>query len=443
MKRTICILLTTSAASLCGFTTQADDTSAGVKTDKPNYSSDRLPDGRRMHRLNDAAKASDLIGMTVKNYQDEKLGKVDDLAVDMESGRVVQVILSTGGFIGIGDRLSAVPPGALHHDVVQKVVHLNVDKEKLKNAPVFEMSKWSDYSDSAHLTEVYRYYGEEPSLKFIHNGETVVETRRTTDDVARGDNHFMIPSARLSHLQRASKIIGTAVQNLQDEKLGKVDNLLIDLPSGRVVAAVVSSGGFLGMGDELSAVPPSAFRFTTDRHMLQLDTTKEALATAPHFKAHQWPDFAEPTYTEGVYRAYNVRPYFRNDGRPDVDGTARIVRDPNDPTLKDTSKDVDNTAQNVRDRNDRTLTPLDQGKSESDRKMTADIRKAIVADKALSVNARNVKIITINGQVTLRGPVNTSDERSRIGDIAGRIAGTTTVNNQLEVKSRANTGSNN
>lgn len=385
-----------------------------------------------MHRLNEAAKASELIGMTVKNYQDEKLGKVEDLSVDMESGRVLQVIISTGGFVGIGDRLSAVPPSALHHDVVKKVVHLNADKEKLKNAPVFEMTRWSDYSDSEHLTTVYRYYGEEPSLNYIHRDGTVGTTPRT--DVS-GEYSFRVPVARLAQAQRASKLIGTGVQNLQDEKLGKVDNLLIDLPSGRVVAVVVSSGGFLGMGDELSAVPPSAFKFTSDRHMLQLDTTKESLAAAPHFKAHEWPNFAEPTYTEGVYRAYKVHPYFKAEVNRDAEGTVRVETD--------ATKDADNTARNVRDRNDRTLTPLDQGKSEGDRKMTADIRKAIIAEKGLSVNARNVKIITVNGQVTLRGPVNTTDERIRVADIAGRIAGTTTVNNQLEVKSRTNTGSNN
>ncbi len=134
-----------------------------------------MPHAQRPDRLNDAAKASDLIGMTVKNYQDEKLGKVEDLAVDVESGRIVQVILSTGGFIGIGDTLTAVPPGALHHDVANKVLHLDADKEKLKNAPKFEMSKWAEYSDSNHLAEVYRHYGQEPAFRFIQSGDAVLD----------------------------------------------------------------------------------------------------------------------------------------------------------------------------------------------------------------------------------------------------------------------------
>lgn len=452
MKKQFHFVLTTSAASVLALSAFAEDAIA-PKTEHPDHAADRLSDGRRMNRLNGAAKASELIGMTVKNYQDEKLGKVEDLAVDVESGRIVQVIISTGGFIGIGDRLTAVPPGALHHDLAKKVLHLNVDKDKLKSAPAFETSKWAEHSDTQHLTEVYRYYGEEPSLRFINKGDDDfhaarrAENQRTTElnrqgrpdttrpsasdstpgadgsstaDRMRGDSHFMIPASRLSQVQKASKLIGTAVQNLQDEKLGKVENLLVDLASGRVVAVVVSSGGFLGMGDELSALPPSALHFTTDRHALQLDTTKEMLGNAPHFKAQEWPDFAEPTYTEGVYQAYHVRPYFK----------------------EDMTKDADNTARNVRDRNSRGLTPLDQGNSDADRASTADIRKAIMADKSFSLNARNVKIITLNGQVTLRGPVNSPDERTRIEEIAARISGVGNVNNQLEARIKADGASN-
>jgi len=359
----------------------------------------------RADRLNDAAKASDIIGMTVKNYQNEKLGKIDDLAVDVESGRIVQVILSTGGFLGIGDTLTPVPPGALHRDVAQKVLHLDADKAKLKAAPTFEMSNWADYSDTSHLSAVYRHYGQEPAFAFVQ------PTEGTNDQVLTNETH-MIPVARLSHVQRASKLMGTPVKNLQDEKLGKVENILLDLPSGRLVAVIVSSGGFLGLGDELSAVPPTALRFTADWATLQLDASKEMLSQAPHFKANEWPDLGEPVYADGVYRAYRVEPYF----------TTNVTTE------------VDTTALNVRDRQNATLTPLDQGNGKADVATTARIRKGILAGKNMSVNAQNVKIITLDGQVTLRGPVNTDEEKRLIGDIAINIARVENGDNQLEVK---------
>src|SRR6185369_1939708 len=94
------IIIGASAVSILTCSGLAQDT-ANPRTDRSDYTHDRMTHTRRSNQLNGAAKASDVIGMNVKNYQDEKLGKVEDIAVDVESGRIVQVILSTGGFIGI------------------------------------------------------------------------------------------------------------------------------------------------------------------------------------------------------------------------------------------------------------------------------------------------------------------------------------------------------
>jgi len=94
----------------------------------------------------------------------------------------------------------------------------------------------------------------------------------------------------------------------------------------------------------------------------------------------------------------------------------------------------DNTKVNKRDANAGALTPMDQGNGETDLKITQQIRQAVIGDDSLSFTAKNVKIITVNGKVTLRGPVNTLQERSRIEAAARKIAGAAQVDNQLEVK---------
>jgi osmotically-inducible protein OsmY len=156
------------------------------------------------------------------------------------------------------------------------------------------------------------------------------------------------------------------------------------------------------------------------------------LSSAPHFKANQWPDFSQPDYASGIYRAYNVEPYFTTNATPDPDNTARNVRDRNDRTPLTT--EPDNTARNIRDRDDLTLTPIEQGSSQADVGISAQICKEIIAGKNMSVNARNVKVITNKGQVTLRGPVDTAEEKRLIGEIANGIAKVENVDNQLEVK---------
>lgn len=106
-------------------------------------------------------------------------------------------------------------------------------------------------------------------------------------------------------------------------------------------------------------------------------------------------------------------------------------------SAKTSATQPDNTARNVRDRDPKTLTPLDQGNSKSDIDTTAKIRREIVDLKGVSVNAQNVKIITNEGHVTLRGPVDTADEKRMIGEIANRIATSAKTDNQLEVTSAA------
>jgi hyperosmotically inducible protein len=94
---------------------------------------------------------------------------------------------------------------------------------------------------------------------------------------------------------------------------------------------------------------------------------------------------------------------------------------------------AENTGQNKRDRENATLTPGDQGNSKADREMTAKIRRAVVKDKQLSTTAKNIKIITIDGKVTLRGPVKNPQERSIINGIAQK-ASPSSLDNQLEVE---------
>lgn len=95
---------------------------------------------------------------------------------------------------------------------------------------------------------------------------------------------------------------------------------------------------------------------------------------------------------------------------------------------------LENTQQNVRDKDGTTLTPDDQKGDKKDLKITTKIRKALVNYKSLSINAQNVKIITSNRVVTLRGPVESTDESTALEKIAKQTRGVLRVDNQLEIK---------
>lgn len=403
MKPTGKFLARTALASLLILTaTAAPNPSGEAAPSADSMSRSNADRSASMTQLGAPIKASDLIGQKIQNQDEKKIGRIEDLAVDLQAGRVVQVILSTGGFLSMGDRMIAVPPNVLHLDASSKILRFDITQERIKSAPVFEMSQWKEFYQSDRVHESDRYYGEE----------------RASDAMAGRDGlaSNFTSSNGVGYVQKATKLMGLPVRNLQDDKIGLVENLIVDLPAGRIVAVIVSSGGFLGMGDTLSVIPPTALRFAAEHDRLRLDTTKEALQNAPHFQKGEWPDFGRRDYTTGVYRAYHVEPYFNRD--------------------KDLVADADNTGRNVRDRGKQTLTPLDQGNSTGDLKISQQIRQEVTATKGLSVNAQNVKIITVNGQVTLRGPVRTTEEKNLIGEIAARVAQMDNVNNQLEITLR-------
>ncbi len=106
---------------------------------------------------------------------------------------------------------------------------------------------------------------------------------------------------------------------------------------------------------------------------------------------------------------------------------------PNNPPPSGQDYNNDNTGKNIRDRDSITETPLDQSESEADRTITQKIRQAIMSDSALSTNAKNIKIITIKGIVTLRGPVVSSQEKDAIARKVNGVQGIVKVDNQLEV----------
>jgi hyperosmotically inducible periplasmic protein len=106
-----------------------------------------------------------------------------------------------------------------------------------------------------------------------------------------------------------------------------------------------------------------------------------------------------------------------------------------DKQVSQSAVEADNSGRNVRDRNDQTKTSGDQAENEADRTISQNIRQAITADDSFSTNAKNVKIITNDGTVTLRGPVKSEKEKAEIEAKAKQVAGVKRVDNQLEIAS--------
>jgi sporulation protein YlmC with PRC-barrel domain len=119
---------------------------------------------------------------------------------------------------------------------------------------------------------------------------------------------------RYRRVLSASTLEGDSVRNEAGEDLGKIDELMIDIPTGRVAYAVLSFGGFLRMGNKLFAVPWSVLRVDEDNKQFIMPVDKKVLENAPGFDKDNWPDMADATWGNQIHSYYGATPYWEGEG---------------------------------------------------------------------------------------------------------------------------------
>ncbi len=238
-------------------------------------------------------KASDLIGKPVENTRGERLGEVQDLAIDPDRGRVVYGVLSFGGFLGMGEKWFAIPTGALTLPDHAKHFVLGVEKDRLKTATGFDKDRWPKMGDATWGKGIHEFYGQRPYW--------MDERDTATPEGLR--------------IQKASDLIGADVQNDRGEKIGDIKDLAIDPDRGRVVYVVMSFGGFLGAGDKLFALPTGVLQMPGTGGPVVVKVEKDRLKNARGFDKNQWPNLADPVFVTSTYEYYGQRPYWTDDDR--------------------------------------------------------------------------------------------------------------------------------
>ena len=110
------------------------------------------------------------------------------------------------------------------------------------------------------------------------------------------------------HLMGADTLVGNEVYNTDAEDLGDIKEIMLDMRSGRVSYAVLSFGGFMGMGEKLFAVPWDALKLDTENKRFVLDVDMDRLKTAPGFDKAHWPDMADASWEKSIHAYYGTTP---------------------------------------------------------------------------------------------------------------------------------------
>lgn len=245
-----------------------------------------------------ALKGSDVMGAKVRDQAGE-VGKVEDLIVDPATGRIEYAVLALSGDRAKGNAWIALPFGLIvaSEQMAEKrdkpELKLNVDAAKLQSAPTFAKDKWPDFNAPAWRSELDKHFGATRS-----------------DDVARSAD-----PAAMRRSMRASELMGKDLHSPSNDEVGEIKELVIDVRGARFPYVVISSGGFLGLGDKLHAIPWEAIQVKPDaagkdKDKLVVGLAKDRVLKAPEFKKDDWARMTDRAWVSELYTYYGYKPYW-------------------------------------------------------------------------------------------------------------------------------------
>lgn len=262
----------------------------------------------------DSDRCHNIIGADVKNTGGQDIGEIQDLAIDIESGRVAYAVLSFGGFLGMGDKHFAIPWTAMTFQP-NDTIQLDIDKTTLEESEGFDKDSWPDMANDRWARTTHERFGQRPYWE---------EDRQTRQSQNR-------------RIVAASKIRGTRVDNAQGDKVADVKDLVIDKGQGRIAYAVLGVGGFLNIGEDHVAVPWQKLNVNVEgkkKPKLQVNATEDQLTRGPKFTDKNWPAPDDKVMVVRVHSFYQVDPYWDSnqmDNRNRMDDSRNRNRDRDEP----------------------------------------------------------------------------------------------------------------
>lgn len=237
--------------------------------------------GQTAAPLNQAERWENLGGKEVYSSDKQKIGKLDVLVGDLDSGRILYAVVdSSKGKVALAPQVFT--------QVTGKTIQADVTRDKIESAPQFTAStaKPAEMGNADFVNQVYKHFGQQASAGMFK------------------DVH------RIGHM-RGMKV--ESAQN-QNQTLGKVNDVVVDLPAGRILYVVLAPDSSLKVGSNLYPAPSMEFTSSSDQKNLAANLDPQKLAAAPHFEKGTWPNLSDASFAVQVYQYYGKQPYFNAAG---------------------------------------------------------------------------------------------------------------------------------
>jgi sporulation protein YlmC with PRC-barrel domain len=291
--------------------------------------------------------ASDLIGSPVYDSKRERAGEIEYIMVGLDDGEVRHVVISSGGFLDIGEELRVIPWSAFDTPVSRTAARMNVSKNALQESYRTTEEKLGDLTRPAVMTEVTDYWaplvtdkegsvgkstgksGSQSEAKAKASGEPKKSEQAAKDrsdaksksagSMSKKDEqgvpHILVGRGVITtivapQVESAQELVGASVRGADGKDVGEIDHLMIETSSGRVAYVLVSRDGFLGYGGEWVPVPFEVLSWSPKMETVNLNVKAGDLKKMKFLPKTERPRSVRRSDLAKLYEQYNIKPFW-------------------------------------------------------------------------------------------------------------------------------------
>jgi len=280
MKNSIGIRFTIVTATMMGI---AASTAAPPTAANTNNVVGRAM-GKQSTNIGTFEEAKQVIGGDLKDSQNKSVGKIDDVVVDLESGKILYVIGSVSG----GSDHVAIAPSVLVPQPTGKSFLITADQTKLAGAPKVDLNQTNDLGNAGFVGQVFQAYGVPAQFE---------------------------PNGSFNNVHKASQLYSLAVKDVANADFGKIEEVILDLHTAHVPFVVLTRSG------ASYAIPPNAFTSSPDKGSLVTGLDQKTLGSAPRYAKGQTQLLSNRATAAAIYNHYGKQPYFNT--QPTLSPTSR------------------------------------------------------------------------------------------------------------------------